>query len=113
MAFMIKRGPEPRPSLRDIWEVGRRLKGNRDTDTYWRALDAAMVTWAGANKAQWEEARQAAFARLPLQAEEQIQFFERERARIEGLPHAAVVKELVVALKIEEKIQAIRETVII
>jgi type II restriction enzyme len=33
MAFMIKRGPEPRPSLRDIWEVGRRLKGNRDGDT--------------------------------------------------------------------------------
>ena len=69
-----------------------------------------MLAWAGANETQWEEARQAASARLPLHAEEQIQFFEREKARIEKLRHTEVVKELVVALRIDEKIQAIRET---
>jgi hypothetical protein len=131
IAFMIKRGPEPRPSLRDIWKeiidrgsierklqlrkVGspegywRRVKGNKDPGTYWRALDRAMLIWAGANEAQWEEARRAASARFRLQAEEQIQFFEREKARVEKLPNATVVKELVV--EIDEKIQAIRETV--
>jgi type II restriction enzyme len=131
LAFMIKRGPQPRPSLRDIWKeiidrgsikrklqlrkVGspegywRRVKGNTDPGTYWRALDMAMLAWAGANEAQWEEARRAASARLRLWAEEQIQFYEREKARVEKLPNATVVKELVV--EIDEKVQAIRETV--
>ena len=119
IAFMIKRGPEPRPSLKGIWKeiidrgsiqgelqgrkrgpaegswrVGKSLKGTRDPDSYWRALDRAMLAWAGANEAMWEEARQAASARLLQQAEEQIQFYEREKARVEKLPNATVVKEL-------------------
>jgi len=90
IGFMIKRGPEPRPSLKGIWKeiidrgsiqgelqrrkrrrqegswrVGKSLKGMRDPDSYWRAFDRAMLAWAIGNEAMWEEARQAAAAPVP------------------------------------------------
>jgi type II restriction enzyme len=110
LAFMLRRG-RPNPArLNELWKVGSLLKETGNAQVYWESVTRTMLAATGGTLEDWRASQARALAKLPEHAREEIAFLEQELARIQNLSHAQAVKELVVALKIEAKIKAIRST---
>lgn len=110
MAFLIRNKPENFADLRPLWTVSTSIETSSRADAYWLAIRDVVLQLTNSSVDEWEKALKATNERLREQADEQIRFWEREKERIESLDQKTAVKELIKALKINSKINVIRNT---
>jgi hypothetical protein len=108
LAYLIRNKPKDKDALRQLWESGKAIAATKDAATYWSIVNKTVGQITGTKRETWQQAEQDLLAILPTQAEEQVLYWEREKARISKLPHDQAVKELIKALKIDRKITTIR-----
>ncbi len=109
LAFLIRKGLSNTNALRTLWETPRTLRESKSAQNYWTAVDRVMLEISASTPQEWEAAREEVFERLTGQAQEQIRYWESKRAAVLGLRREVAVEELVKAMKIDEKIQVIRQ----
>ncbi len=108
LAYLVRHKPTP-SSIRPLWEVAKTIPATKNARAYWKAVEAVVLRLTRTSAADWNRAVEEQSARLPKQAAEQIAFWEQEKARISGLPHDVAKRELIQALKIDNKIAVIRK----
>jgi hypothetical protein len=110
LAFMIRHRPSPQ-EIRKLWDVAAAIPPGKSAKAYWTAVGALVAKITKTSPKDWDDAVEAASAYLPRQADEQIAFWEAQKAHIMTLPLDAARSELISALKIDSKIAVIRRSV--
>ncbi len=108
LAFLIGHGAKDPEALRTLWEVGKQLEEGKTAKSYWSSVAEAVCKISGRSRADWDAAVRTLMESLPALAEEQIEYWDQEKARISALSHDAAVTALIRALKIDGKIRIIR-----
>jgi hypothetical protein len=110
LSFMIRHLPKPR-RIRELWDVATTTPAGKSAKLYWAAVGKLVATITGTSAKDWDEAVEAASAHLPHQADQQVAFWEGQKARIAALTLDTARAELIAALKIDSKIAVIRRSV--
>jgi HindIII restriction endonuclease len=110
LAFLIRNLPESKTVLEKLWKLGRTLKDSNDARKYWDAVDMVLGEIKPNSKTEWLKAKKESLERIPHQAKREIHFLEKQKAKIAKLSHDEAVKQLIEALRIDSKIEAIRKT---
>jgi hypothetical protein len=110
LAFLIRNHTKP-AALKPLWEVAQTTPAGKSARSYWAMVGKVVSQISGTKAVDWDNAVEAASALLPRQAQEQIEFWEHQKARILKLDKQSAQEELVDALKINSKIDVIRRSV--
>ncbi|MCC6445154.1 MAG: HindIII family type II restriction endonuclease [Armatimonadetes bacterium] len=107
LSYLIRHKPEPE-SLEGLWRIGTMLTPSSQARTYWDAIGSLLSSITITQRAEWDKLIQDTYNRLPIQAEEQVLYLNREKERIQMLSHTEAVLKLIAAYKIDRKIADIR-----
>jgi hypothetical protein len=110
LAFLIRHKPKKLSDLRSLWTASTAIApASKNAIAYWLAVDSCIEKITGQTAKAWTDAVKDMERRLPELGREQISFWDAEKKRISQLDKDTAVAELVDALKIESKIETIRE----
>jgi len=110
--FILKNKSEKPPNLEPLWNVASLSSQNIDDDAekYWKAFDTQMCNCLQIELSLWEKTKKKCLSILPEQAKIEIAFWITQKTRIKALTREQAVAELISALKIDSKIESIKET---
>ena len=112
LAYMLRNKPHRAASIRALWEVSKQIPKSQDASAYWNAVEKLMLEITATRAKDWKTAVEDTKAILARQAAEQIDFWQKERERIQNLTHKEATKALIRALKIDSKIEVISKNLV-
>ena len=101
----------PRGSLRRLWQVAGQLEHTEDAETYWHALDEAVLQIAGRRGDELLEYKAAETTRTKEIGEQGIAYWEEMKRSYHQLTREEAIEKLIKAEKIDAKIKVIRKTI--
>lgn len=110
LAYLLRHKPPQIDRLEELLQVGRTLTPSKIARVYWDSIRACLCRVTATATDEWEFAIRTLSATLPAIAKEQIAYWETEKQRIEAMSREEAVNALILARKIDSKIQAIRST---
>ncbi len=111
LAFLIRNYKPESRALIPLWKVGKTLSEAQGASTYWDAVNKLIAGLTGTSLAMWDSAVKKARVYLSEEANQQVGYWLSEKEKIRHLDRDSAVKQLIKALKIDEKISTIRRII--
>lgn len=108
LAFMIRHNVQA-ASFKQLLQASGGLTPSKSAKDYWYAIDSVMLQISNASQDEWRQAIEDSGTKLQKQVQEQLDFWQSEKEKIQSLDRDAAIRALIEARKIDSKIEVIQK----